>query len=306
MKRYFLALLAAVWAVSLLSAQEGADSLALLRTLEQQNYEALTSCAADLAVLAEKKVPRSDFFLWLGHLREGSWAEDRNWYPQETEILYLSQAGADSTLDIVWTRPLDSLWSRPETICAEAVSRGSEIFPMLSPDGKRLYFASDGLFGMGGFDVYVADWDPKKHAWGTVRNLGFPFNSKGDDLFFCDTPDGRYSILVSDRNCGRDEVVIYVLRQETPVFHPIGRDEVAARERLAVTAPDNGYPFAKQQLRPVPVIAFEQPETPDVPEPAVKGKTAKTKKAAASTKNSKNNKKKSSVKVITEEVRIVK
>ena len=231
MKRYFLTLLAAFGAVSLLSAQERTDSLALLRALEKQNYEALTSCAADLAVVAEKKVQRSDFFLWLGHLREGSWAEDRNWYPQETEILYLSQTGADSTLNIVWSRPLDSLWSRPEVICAGAVSPGSEIFPMLSPDGKRLYFASDGLFGMGGYDLYVAEWDPKKHVWGTVRNLGFPFNSKGDDLFFCDTPDGRYSLLVSDRDCGRDEVVIYVLRQETPVFHPIGREEVAARER---------------------------------------------------------------------------
>ncbi len=306
MKRYFLTLLAGFWAVSLLSAQEGTDSLTLLRTLEKQNYEALTSCATDLVVVAEKKVSRSYFFLWLGHLREGSWAEDRNWYPQETEILYLSQAGADSTLDIVWSRPLDSLWSRPEAICTDAVSRGSEIFPMLSPDGKRLYFASDGLFGMGGYDVYVADWDPKKHAWGTVRNLGFPFNSKADDLFFCDTPDGKYSILVSNRDCGRDEVVIYVLRQETPVFHPIGRDEVAARERLAVTAPDNGYPFEKQRFRPVPDIAFELPEVPDEPEQAVKGKAAKARKAATNTKNSKNNKKKSSVKVITEEVRIVK
>ena len=305
MKRYFLTLLAAFGAVSLLSAQERADSLALLRALEKQNYEALTSCAADLAVVAEKKVPRSDFFLWLGHLREGSWAEDRNWYPQETEILYLSQAGADSTLNIVWSRPLDSLWSRPEVVCAGAVSPGSEIFPMLSPDGKRLYFASDGLFGMGGYDLYVAEWDPKKHVWGTVRNLGFPFNSKGDDLFFCDTPDGRYSLLVSDRDCGRDEVVIYVLRQEMPVFHPIGREEVAARERLAVTAPDNGYPVEKQRFRPVPTIAFEQPEAPAEPEPAVKGKASKAKKAV-STKNSKNSKKKSSVKVITEEVRIVK
>ena len=101
-------------------------------------------------------------------------------------------------------------------------------------------------------------------------------------------------------------MVIYVLRQETPVFHPIGRDEVAARERLAVTAPDNGYPFEKQRFRPVPDIAFELPEVQEEPEPAVKGKAAKTKKAATNTKNSKNNKKKSSVKVITEEVRIVK
>ena len=306
MKRCLLTLAFACLAVLPIAAQEEPDDQALLRALEKQNYETLIASAADLAVLAAKKVPRSDFYLWLGHLQDGSWAADGNWYPRETDVLYLSMEGADSTLSVVWSRPLDTLWSRPEVICEAAASPGSELFPMLSPDGKRLYFASDGLFGMGGYDLYVASWDPKKHRWGDVRNLGFPFNSRGDDLLFCDTPDGRYSILVSNRDCGRDEVVIYVLRQETPVFHAIGRDEVAVRERLTVTAPEDGYPFEKQRLGPLPLIAFEQPEVPEEPEPAKGKATAKKAGNTKSTKNSKDKKKKTSVKVITEEVRIVK
>lgn len=307
MKRYLLTLALAGLAVLPLAAQDYEDGQALLRAVEKENYETLTATAADLTVVATRKVPRSDFYLWLGHLQDGSWAADGNWYPRETDVLYLSLEGADSTLSVVWSRPLDTLWSRPEVICAAAASTGSEIFPMLSPDGKRLYFSSDGLFGMGGYDLYVASWDPKKQTWGNVRNLGFPFNSKADDLLFCDTPDGRYSILVSNRDCGRDEVVIYVLRQETPVFHAIGRDEVTTRERLAVTVPDNGYPFEKQRLGPLPALAFEQPEAPAEPEPAAKGKAAaKNAKNAKNTKNSKDKKKKSSVKVITEEVHIVK
>ena len=307
MKRYLVTLAFACLAALPLAAQEDGDSLALIRALEKENYAALTGYAADPAVVATKKVPREDFFLWLGHLRDGNWAADGNWYPNETGRLYLSLIGPDSTLSIVWSQPLDTCWSRPEIICADAASPGSEIFPMLSPDGKRLYFASDGLSGMGGYDLYVAHWDAQKQRWGAVQNLGFPYNSKGDDLLFCDTPDGRYSILVSNRDCGHDEVVIYVLRQETPVFHTIKPDEVAAREHLAVTAPDGGYPFEKGRLAPVPVIAFEQPEPPAEPEPEVKGKAAKAKKSTPA-KNSKNdkNKKKSSVKVITEEVHIVK
>ena len=50
MKRYFLTLLAGFWAVSLLSAQEGTDSLTLLRTPEKQNYEALTNRLAATGV----------------------------------------------------------------------------------------------------------------------------------------------------------------------------------------------------------------------------------------------------------------
>ncbi|MBO4842139.1 MAG: PD40 domain-containing protein [Bacteroidales bacterium] len=304
MKRPFLTLALACLAVLPLSAQVNEDSLALLRAVEKQNYAALSAYAADLTVVASKKVPRGDFFLWLGHLREGSWGADGNWYPQEAEVLYLSLPSADSSLCVVQTRPLDTAWSRPEVICPDAASRGSEIFPMLSPDGQRLYFASNGLSGMGGYDLYVARWDAKKQAWGSVQNLGFPYNSKGDDLLFCDTPDGRYSLLVSNRDCGPDEVVIYVLRQEVPVFRAVKPEEAAARERLAVTAPDNGYPFEKQSLRPVPALYFEQPEPAPEPEPVAKKDSKK--KTTTAAKNKKADKKKSSVKVITEEVRIVK
>ena len=257
MKRPFLTLALAFLAILPLAAQENGDSLVLLRAVEKQNYAALSAYAADLTVVATKKVPRADFFLWLGHLREGDWGADGNWYPQETDVLYLSLPGTDSTLSVVWSHPLDTAWSRPEVVCPEAASRGSEIFPMLSPDGRRLYFASDGLSGIGGYDLYLAHWDAGKKRWGGVQNLGFPYNSKGDDLLFCDTPDGRYSLLVSNRDCGSDEVVIYVLRQETPVFHAIKPEEAAARERLAVTAPDNGYPFEKRSLGTVPAIDFE-------------------------------------------------
>jgi hypothetical protein len=131
---------------------------------------------------------------------------------------------------------------------------------MLSPDGKRLYFASDGLFGAGGYDLYVAHWDPQKKSWGQVQNMGFPYSSKGDDLLFYDTPDGRYSVLASNRDCGRDSVVIYVFRQETPVFRPVDRKEVAAREKLAVTAPESGYTFVKLSPIAVPNIRFAEPE----------------------------------------------
>ena len=88
---------------------------------------------------------------------------------------------------------------------------GSEIFPMLSPDGKTLYFASDGLYGMGGYDLYSSAWDPETNSWGEPENMGFPFNSPGDDFLLMDTEDGKYTIFASNRDCSRDSVYIYVL-----------------------------------------------------------------------------------------------
>lgn len=259
MKRTFLSLLSTLMMTTLLYGQP-ADSLGLQCQIEAENQQILLQYAARPAVVAEKRVARSDFFLWYSHLGDRTWGADRNWYPVETQALYLARRTPDGDFDIVRSEPVDStLWSAPEPVCAEAVSPGNEIFPMLSPDGRRLYFASDGLFGMGGYDLYVADWDPQHQTWGHVQNMGFPFNSPADDLLFCDTPDGRYSLMASNRACGKDSVVIYVLRQETPVYAPLQRGEAERLGRLAVTAPDNGYPFAKMDFGPVPAIDFEEP-----------------------------------------------
>ena len=267
MKRNILTLTGALLLATLLHGQEtvpggpGADSLALQRQVAAENYAALKRFAAHPAVVAQKRVPRSDFFLWYSHLADRSWGSDRNWYPPETRVLYFARPTKAGDYEIVCSEPVDqNLWSVPEPVCAEAVSPGNEIFPMLSPDGRRLYFASDGLFGAGGYDLYVATWDPVHQVWGHVQNLGFPFNSPADDLLFCDTPDGRYSLMASNRSCGKDSMVIYVLRQETPVYRPVGETEAARMEALAVTEPDNGYRFEKRTLGSIPVLAFEEPE----------------------------------------------
>lgn len=256
MKRILLTSMAALLLAAALPvrAQTGRPAV------EAANYKVLTTSAARPAVVAQKRVPRSDFYLWYSHLTDGIWGQDGNWYPDETEVLFLARSTEEGDTDIVLTRPGQERWSTPEPFCKEAVSPGNEVFPMLSPDGHRLYFASDGLFGAGGYDLYVATWNPVTKSWGEVRNMGFPFNSTGDDLLFCDTPDGRYSLLASNRSCGKDSVVIYVLRQETPVFAPVAPEEVAAMAQLSVTDPDPEWTFVKRSAGKTPRLDFDKPK----------------------------------------------
>jgi outer membrane protein OmpA-like peptidoglycan-associated protein len=63
--------------------------------------------------------------------------------------------------------------------------------PALSPDNRRLYFASDMPGGYGGTDIYVIDY--KDGVWSTPINLGKAVNTEGNELFpFVDAVGDMY------------------------------------------------------------------------------------------------------------------
>lgn len=53
--------------------------------------------------------------------------------------------------------------------------------PCISPDGRRLYFASDRPEGLGGSDLYYSEW--KKGYWNNPVNLGKPINTGGNEAY---------------------------------------------------------------------------------------------------------------------------
>ena len=109
---------------------------------------------------------------------------------------------------------------------------------MLSPDGKSLYFASKGLYGMGGYDLYVSNWNPETKDWDVPVNMGFPYSSPYDDFLFINSEDGRYSIFASNRGCSKDSVCIYVLEYDgMPVRKAFS--DVAELRQLAALVPAN-------------------------------------------------------------------
>ena len=53
--------------------------------------------------------------------------------------------------------------------------------PWISPDGKKLYFASDKPDGYGGSDLYYCQW--KHDYWDEPVNLGPVINTKGNESY---------------------------------------------------------------------------------------------------------------------------
>lgn len=53
--------------------------------------------------------------------------------------------------------------------------------PYLSPDGKKLFFASDKPGGSGGYDLYLCEW--KGDYWDKPENLGQVINTEGNESY---------------------------------------------------------------------------------------------------------------------------
>ncbi|MBP6810765.1 MAG: PD40 domain-containing protein [Saprospiraceae bacterium] len=61
--------------------------------------------------------------------------------------------------------------------------------PSISPDGKRLYFASNRPGGFGGMDLYFSELN--NGVWGTAINLGPTVNTEGNEIFPFIDPNKR-------------------------------------------------------------------------------------------------------------------
>jgi len=74
----------------------------------------------------------------------------------------------------------DGSFDKPVNAGNKINTEGNESFPYLSEDGKTLFFASSGLPGLGGYDVFQIDLSKDAEA----VNLGQPINSEKDDFAF--------------------------------------------------------------------------------------------------------------------------
>jgi hypothetical protein len=89
--------------------------------------------------------------------------------------------------------------------------------PIQSPNGLRLYMASNRPGGEGGIDIWVATRERQRDPWGEPVNLGAPVNSGADD--FCPTPvRGGRLFFVSSRDGGCGGSDIYVSRRRNGGF----------------------------------------------------------------------------------------
>lgn len=75
-----------------------------------------------------------------------------------------------------------------------------EMGPLVSPDGKTMYFSrrgdprnTDGVEDEE--DIWISDWDEAKKKWGTAQNMGAPLNNEDPNFINSVSPDGNTVLL---------------------------------------------------------------------------------------------------------------
>ena len=79
------------------------------------------------------------------------------------------------------------------------------------PDGKTMYFSSQGHKTMGGYDIFKSIYDEKTGKWGEPENLGYPVNTPDDDVFFVVSASGKHGYYASFKESGYGEKDIYMI-----------------------------------------------------------------------------------------------
>ena len=192
---------------------------------------------AEPKVIARKRFSRKDFFLYYP-LESKAWRNGPAglaYVPQGAKEVFFSAPDRAGSPSIFSSRDQDSLWAAPKLLGEAFISTGSEVFPMLGADGKTLYFASDGLAGMGGFDIFSSTWDAEAGRWGDPVNMGFPFNSPADDYLMADSADGDYTLFASNRDCTPDSVTVYVLDYQKTFPRSAIREASALKKLMELT-----------------------------------------------------------------------
>ncbi len=94
----------------------------------------------------------------------------------------------------------------PKNLGPEVNTKGRESFPFVT-ERNELYFASDGHYGLGGYDVFYMDLSGPMA--GALVNVGKPINSEKDDFAFAIDTENKRGYFSSNRPGGKGNDDIY-------------------------------------------------------------------------------------------------
>ena len=154
---------------------------------------------------------------WTKPKNLGRAINSRNWETQPSfsadgkTLYFIRGVGrANARQQDIYTSTLSEkgTWSEPVRLSNTINTPEIEESVFIHPDGKTLYFSSNGHPGMGGLDLFMSQKDAKG-VWSTPVNLGYPINTfKNENSLLVDA-SGNLAYFASDREGGFGGLDLY-------------------------------------------------------------------------------------------------
>lgn len=137
------------------------------------------------------------------------------------DTIVFSGTNTNNRLDLFFAiRMPDNAWGEARLLPGKINSDDDDNYATFSPDGQRLYFASNRPGTMGGYDLYQSDYNPATKEWGEPVQLPYPINDTYDNMSISFSRDGRYAYIANVRPEGlgnRDIYQVVFPSKPTPV-----------------------------------------------------------------------------------------
>jgi outer membrane protein OmpA-like peptidoglycan-associated protein len=175
-----------------------------------------------------------------------SWDSQPSFSSDGKTLYFVSHRNGGLGSADIWMAVLgaDGKWGPATNLGPGINTSGNEEAVYIHPDNQTLYYASDGLTGMGGLDLYVCRRDTVTGKWGAPVNMGYPINTEGDESGMIVNGAGKVAYFSSDRKetTGCQDIYMFNLPKE---FQPVPVTYM------------KGKTFDKKTLKPVGNASFE-------------------------------------------------
>jgi OOP family OmpA-OmpF porin len=135
-----------------------------------------------------------------GVINSYAWDSQPSLSADGRRLFFISNRGGGVGSRDIWVTEKDDKdnWSKPKNLGRGINTVADEVSPFIHPNNKTLYYATNGLPGFGGFDVYYTLQDGE--GWTTPVNLGAPINSGEDQVSLFITSDGEKGYYSNEDN----------------------------------------------------------------------------------------------------------
>jgi len=151
--------------------------------------------------------------IWSAPINLGKPINSKDWEAQPSisadgrEIYFVSnRKSGKGKMDIWHSRLIETLadgkqrWTQATNLPIN--SANNEMSPFIHVGNQYLVFSSDGMTGMGGYDLFKTERD-KDGKWRQPENLGYPINTFNDEIGLVINAKGNKAYFSSDRLKGK-------------------------------------------------------------------------------------------------------